>query len=807
MGIGVLAYAPSSGPFVSFVSIRAIRVCRTVRKQDAAPEVPMRRLHLTVLCWAMAGLAVTPAARAQRFRQPPRVGYVYPAGGQQGQTIDVTVGGQFFANASNVTIAGEGIAAEVTEYHRPLRGKELTTIRDVFQKARQKAREQNKGKWPSRLAILRHIREMARQKGITDQQIAAFNEFRRRRSDPKYQLNPQLSESLTVRITIADDAAPGPRELRVTTPRGVSNPLRFHVGILTEVRESEPNDKAPAGTQVAEIPVVLNGQIMPGDVDCFRFTARRGQRLVAAVSARELVPYLADAVPGWFQATIALHDAHGREVAYADDFRFDPDPVLHGTIPADGDYVLTIADAIYRGREDFVYRIAIGELPFVTGVFPLGARHGETVDLAVDGWNLTPGQSALSVAAEQRGLRPQRIDGTAGACDPVPFAVDELPECVEAEPNSDAAHAATVAMPVIVNGRIDTPGDRDVFRFRAAKGDRLVAEVTARRLGSPLDSRLTLTDAAGRELAANDDCEDKACGLLTHHADSYLSVTIPADNDYLLSVADTRGHGGSAYAYRLRIGPPRPDFELRVVPSAINAAGGTCVPITVYAVRRDGFDGPIDLRLTGAPRGFAVHGRVPAGADRARATLSVPGRPPQKLTPLRLEGVATVRAASGGAPGRELRRLAVPADDMMQAFIYRHLVPAERWIAAVSTTRWGGPQWTVRPAGLVRLAPGGTARIEVTTRARGSRSQLRLSLDDPPAGLSIQRVTPTRTGVAVVLRADPSKATPGAAGNLILDAFLQRRPPTTAPAARGRPARVPMGCLPAIPFEIAPQTP
>ena len=27
---------------------------------------------------------------------------------------------------------------------------------------------------------------------------------------------------------------------------------------------------------------------------------------------------------------------------------------------------------IYRGREDFVYRIALGELPFITGIFPLG---------------------------------------------------------------------------------------------------------------------------------------------------------------------------------------------------------------------------------------------------------------------------------------------------------------------------------------------------------------------------------------------------------------------------------------------------
>ena len=40
-------------------------------------------------------------------------------------------------------------------------------------------------------------------------------------------------------------------------------------------------------------------------------------------------------------------------------------------IPESGEYVLEIKDSIYRGREDFVYRITLGEEPFVTGIFPL----------------------------------------------------------------------------------------------------------------------------------------------------------------------------------------------------------------------------------------------------------------------------------------------------------------------------------------------------------------------------------------------------------------------------------------------------
>ena len=134
-----------------------------------------------------------------------------------------------------------------------------------------------------------------------------------------------------------------------------------------------------------ELPVLLNGQIMPGDVDRFRFRARQGQQLTIETQARRLVPYLADAVPGWFQATLALYDGQGHEVAFADDYRFHPDPVLFYRILADGEYELEIHDSIYRGREDFVYRIAVSGQPFITQMFPLGGQSGVTTVASVSG--------------------------------------------------------------------------------------------------------------------------------------------------------------------------------------------------------------------------------------------------------------------------------------------------------------------------------------------------------------------------------------------------------------------------------------
>ena len=58
-------------------------------------------------------------------------------------------------------------------------------------------------------------------------------------------------------------------------------------------------------------------------------------------------------MPGWFQATLALYDAQGKELAYDDDYRFHPDPVLFFKVPEDGQYAIEIKDAIYRGRSGF----------------------------------------------------------------------------------------------------------------------------------------------------------------------------------------------------------------------------------------------------------------------------------------------------------------------------------------------------------------------------------------------------------------------------------------------------------------------
>ena len=366
-------------------------------------------------------------------------------------------------------------------------------------------------------------------------------------------------------------------------------------------------------------------------MDRYRFQARKGQRLVVVVNARELMPYLADAVPGWFQAAVAIYDSQGNELAYADHYRFHPDPVLYCKIPKNGQYVLEIRDALYRGREDFVYRVALGELPFVTGIFPLGGPAGAQTAVELKGWNLRTNELTVDAADREAGVHPIRVHKGKLISNHVPFAVDTLPECLEQEPNDEPANAQPVTLPMIVNGRIDPPGDCDVFRFEGRAGEKIVAEVDARKLDSPLDSVLKLTDADGRQLAFNDDYVDKGAGLITHHADSLIAVTLPADGAYYLHLADAQHKGGPEYAYRLRISEPRPDFALLVVPSSISVRAGASVPITVYALRKDGFAGEIAIALKDAPEGIRLERRPRAGQPRSGAAhadgpADAPGR-------------------------------------------------------------------------------------------------------------------------------------------------------------------------------------
>jgi hypothetical protein len=787
-------------------------------------------LFVILFCFATAW--------SQTNTREPHIGYLYPAGGQQGTVIQIMAGGQYLAGAAEVYISGQGVRGSVIKYIKPLRNLQkeqrqliqtrLKEVRDmrlaelsnhlrpdkrnldeaatVSQK--EKDAEAEEVKMPDHPLLYdlenKSLRELAH--------ISSILFFPRN----KLQMNRQLAETVLIEITIDPNTPPGNRELRLVTRTGLTNPMVFQVGLLPEVRELEPNNQQAYQVPVnlarirnlpkekpLNLPVMLNGQIMPGDVDRFRFRAIKGQQLVIEAHARSLIPYLADAVPGWFQAVLALYDAGGREVAFADDYRFNPDPILFYTIPENGEYELEIRDSIYRGREDFVYRIAVSEQPFITQMFPLGGRAGVETVASIDGWNLAGTELHLDTRPDGSNIRKTAYYDEKCFSNSVTYAVDTLGECNETESNNTAEQAQLIELPKIINGRIEESGDIDMFRFEGHAGDKIIAEVYGRRLNSPLDSLLRLIDSSGKVLEWNDDHELRdnylykdMMGIITHHADSYLPATLPKDGIYYVQLTDAQHHGGGAYGYRLRIAPAQGDFALRMTPSSISLRAGGTVAIRIHALRKDGFDGEINLVLKDARSGFELGGgRIPAECDCVRVTLTVPPKAPAEPIALQLEG----RALIGG---NIIKRPAVPADDVMQAFLYRHLVPAKEFLVFIQKARWAAPRIELAGDSPVRIPVGGSSQVRIKTTRRMNFQDVQLQLNGQPEGLSLNDVIVMPDGLAFQLKAEKGTIKSGFADNLIVEAFRESVVKTKDGKLTNQKRRNSMGIFPAIPIEI-----
>ncbi len=181
--------------------------------------------------------------------------------------------------------------------------------------------------------------------------------------------DPQGDWKQTVKLP-----ADKPGEFRFTAlDDGIASPTPniLRVSPFPNVLEVEPNDspEALSAAPVATLPVALNGIIeKPGDVDCYRFAAKKGDRFK--------IHALANAFGSPLDPTISIlrwGDQRNRVEARATDSRPNQlgtppagglnrdtlDPVIEFTVPADGEYVLKVEDDRGNGGADFVYRVEI----------------------------------------------------------------------------------------------------------------------------------------------------------------------------------------------------------------------------------------------------------------------------------------------------------------------------------------------------------------------------------------------------------------------------------------------------------------
>ena len=113
----------------------------------------------------------------------------------------------------------------------------------------------------------------------------------------------------------------------------------------------------------------------------------------------------------------------------------------------------------------------------------------------------------------------------------------------EKEPNGGFAQAQPLEPGRAVEGAVGGPKDVDVFRIDGKAGEAWVVEVSASRLGSPLDPVVLVHDAAGRQIALGDDA---ASGR-----DPVVKLKLAADGPCFVSLLDAHDMGGPTHVYLL----------------------------------------------------------------------------------------------------------------------------------------------------------------------------------------------------------------------------------------------------------------
>lgn len=586
--------------------------------------------------------------------EKPDAEYYYPAGIQQGTTSRIIVGGQYLDNVKGGWITGEGVEiVRVTNMPNPPRALGKTQgkwLRD----------------WCSEIAVdgIRKHHELPPEavSENTDWVECDWWTYMEQLDDlelsmiwsdsirifPARQYFPAISRVFIVDIKAAEDAPPGRREIILYDSNDVTVPHAFYVSAAPRYRE--PNYRMPFVAKklggyeknpTVEPPCVVDGQVFQGETDVWPIKLKKGQTLVFSVVARELLPFLGDAVPGFFNPVIQLFDPNGNEVACADDFFYLPDPIMTCVVPEDGLYRLEMHDNLYRGRQDFVYMIDCAIVESEAPVF-------------------TPQERAFECYPASTGQEVPKDDGRT----------------------------------VVRAGKLECPGRTVRHYFNVDQPySRYTIELFARRQGSPLDAVIKLYGPVGNlplaeapKLGEWDDSPAKLYDVVNVGSDEqpiiktnmlYVGSIIQVERDpvgqytfekpgrYCVTVSDVSGAGGDDYTYILAISPNEPSFEVYGLSSSYLLNENYEADLKLQVLRLNGFKGPIVLDDT-----------EDVQADSYEID-NIKGRAGLAFRKKDWRGVKCIQlTASARLPNGNKKTVRItPTDPAEQAFAYSHMLP------------------------------------------------------------------------------------------------------------------------------------
>ncbi len=536
------------------------------------------RLLASLLCLALPG--------TRSHAEPPGIAYIFPAGGQRGTTVEARVGGYYFHGDAGITLESRGVRAEP-------RLEEMSTLffnGPLIQKPTSQGRE-------------------------------------------------DYPKDYRARITLAADAPLGHRPWSCSTFQGVTPAMKFVVGDLPELVETEiegpedPSDVAP--------PLTINGRIFPReDTDDWRVVLSEGVRLTCELAARELGSPL--------QGVLEVYGPDGRQIApFEHSLSRAGDPRLTFITPTSGPYRIRVRDAAFNGGQSFVYRLTLHEAPRLSALFPLGGRAGEEIPLAV----YEPGVSTPATRTLRLPVHPglHQVELPRGPHHTLlPVDVSVVPEAIR-RPSGEVSglNDGLAPVPSVLNGCILSAGEVHEWQVRLEPNVPLRADVVASALGSRLDSVLSLVDEQGREVTKNDDGPDG-------RADSSLQYTAPKGGLFTLRIQDRFARrGGPEFGYRLKLTQgDANDFQLRIPADFFNATRVVSEPppvegkpapkppgLKLEVVGTGGTQKEIRLELEGLPEGVDFEPKViPAKAKTADLRFLPSAKAAFGVYPIRIRG-------------------------------------------------------------------------------------------------------------------------------------------------------------------------
>lgn len=453
-------------------------------------------------------------------------------------------------------------------------------------------------------------------------------------SDPKITAKPKKGEANRYIVTIAADCPTGLYEARVMTRLGASSARVFAVGTLNEVVPAKPN-RTLATAQELPLNSVCNGVTAERAVDYYTFAAKKGQRLIVDCSTRGIDSKL--------NATVIIGDATGRDLLVE-----RRGGVLDFAVPTDGTYSIKIHELTFKGGPAYYYRLGLWEQPVGTPIVR------------------QPGTKAVNAFSWP------------------PVGLAEKAALQESEPNNDGAHAQRITLPCDIAGRFYPAADVDFFEFEAKKGEEWWIEVASERLGLPTDPAilvqhvakdgkltdvLELSDIPSPVKVSSNGYAYDGPPYNAGTADSLGKLVIKEDGLYRLQMTDLFGGTRSepGHVYRLMIRKAAPDFalvawamhmELRngdrnALSKPIALRGGATMALEVVALRRDGFDGDIELAMEGLPKGVTAHGlKIPAGQSRGMMLITADADAPRGYANAAFVGRSTIAGKAVSRPCR-----------------------------------------------------------------------------------------------------------------------------------------------------------